>query len=147
MGAETGAVPADSGALALVADHAIADVTEPEIVVVPGGPGSSAVAKDEAVRDWLRGAHRRSRWTTSVCTVRSCSAPPASSTAGERRLTGARSISLRSMARPTSERVVEADGIVTAAGMSAGIDMALQLAQRIAGEDVARAIQLHHRMQ
>ncbi len=131
------------GDLVLVAEHGLAELPSPELVLVPGGPDVDAVMEDEAVLDWLRGAHATSRFTTSVCTgslvlgaaglLRDL---PASThwNARER---------LRELgARPTEARLVEAGRIVTAAGVSAGIDMALHLAARLADREVARAIQL-----
>lgn len=133
----------DTGALGLNADRAIADVVDPDIVLVPGGPGNRPLYDDEEVLEWLRNAHATSTWTTSVCTGSLVLA-----TAGI--LEGKRATShwayldeLGALgAIPISERVVEDGKLMTAAGVSAGIDMALTLAARVAGEDVAKALQL-----
>ena len=93
---------------------------------------------------WVRAAHETSQWTTSVCTgLAACSARPGSSTGLEATTHWLSMDALERLgAIPVSRRVVEQGKVITAAGVSAGIDMALTLAARIAGEDVAQAIQL-----
>ncbi len=114
----------------------------PDVVVIPGGAGSRTKAGD-ALLDWIRSAHESSRWTTSVCT--------GSLLLGKAGiLEGLKATShwifldrLRDYgAEPTEERVVEQGKVITAAGVSSGIDMALRLIQLEAGDDVAQAIQL-----
>jgi transcriptional regulator GlxA family with amidase domain len=140
---EAGSVRTDIGSLAIVADAALADLPAPEIVVVPGGPGQSDHMADEAILSWIRGAHERSTWTTSVCTG-SLLLAAAGVLAGKRATSHWTALDelRRFGAQPTGERVVFDGKVVTAAGVSAGIDMGLTLAARIAGDDVARAIQL-----
>jgi putative intracellular protease/amidase len=143
VAAEPGPKRTDTGALALSADRALDDVTEPEIVVVPGGAGTRPLLGDEVVLEWIRSVHETSRWTTSVCT-----GSLILGAAGV--LNGLRATShwiwrdyLKAFgAEPVAERVVEDGKVITAAGVSAGIDMALHLARREAGDDVAQAIQL-----
>ncbi len=129
----------------MVATRGIDEVARPDVVVVPGGPGEVAVRAGGTALDWLRAVHPTTAWTTSVCTGSLILAA-----AGL--LDGLRATShwlaydqLRALgAVPVAERVV-VDGehrIVTAAGVSAGIDMGLTLAARIAGDAVAQAIQL-----
>jgi transcriptional regulator GlxA family with amidase domain len=132
-----------SGRLALTADASLADLPHPEIVLVPGGSGRKALMDDGPVHDWLRGADERSTWTTSVCTG-SLILAAAGLLEGKRATTHWLSLEeLGSLgAVPTNERVVFDGKLVTAAGVSAGIDMALALAARVAGDHVAQAIQL-----
>ncbi|HEU4976188.1 MAG TPA: DJ-1/PfpI family protein [Baekduia sp.] len=138
-----GPVRTDNGMLQVVAEAALEDIPRPEVVVVPGGVGVRALTGDARWLDWLRAAHATSTWTTSVCT-----GSLLLGAAGI--LDGLRATShwleleaLRGYgAEPASERVVVQGKVVTAAGVSAGIDMALTLAARIAGEDAACAIQL-----
>jgi putative intracellular protease/amidase len=140
---EPGPKRTETDMLSLVADHALADVSEPEILVVPGGFGTRPLIGHEPVMDWIRSAHERSTWTTSVCT-----GSLLLGAAGV--LDGLKATShwlelerLREFgAEPTGERVVEQGKVITAAGVSSGIDMALRLAAHVAGEDVAQAIQL-----
>lgn len=131
------------GTLAVVADHAIDDVPAPGIVVVPGGPGERALRTDERVLAWLRKAHETTRWTTSVCTG-ACTLAAAGLLDGVDATTHWASMdTLRELgAVPVAERWVQRDRIITAAGVSAGIDMALHLLALEAGEDQAQAAQL-----
>jgi transcriptional regulator GlxA family with amidase domain len=138
-----GAKRTDTGALGIEADLALAELPDPDVVLVPGGAGSRALVGDPEVLDWLRAAHQRSTWTTSVCTG-SLVLGAAGILDGKRATTHwAYLDQLRDLgAEPVAERVVEDGKVITAAGVSAGIDMALRLAARIAGDDVAQAIQL-----
>src|SRR5215210_5288263 len=65
---QAGVVRTDVGSLALVADYSLDEVPAPDIFVVPGGPGQTALMEDEAALNWVRRAHETSKWTTSVCT-------------------------------------------------------------------------------
>jgi putative intracellular protease/amidase len=143
IGREAGPVRTDNGMLTVLAEASFAEASAPDVVVVPGGVGTRALTVDAQWLDWLRAVHATSQWTTSVCTGSL--------------LLGAAGIldglhatshwleleTLRQWgAEPTGERVVEQGKVMTAAGVSAGIDMALTLAARIAGDDAAKAIQL-----
>ena len=138
-----GEVRSDSGALGLVADSSLEDVTEPEIVLVPGGAGNRPLMEDERVLGWLRDVDRSSRWTTSVCTG-SLVLGAAGLLEGRRAtchwlyLDGLRDFG----AEPSAERVVRDGKLITAAGVSSGIDMALRLIALEAGDEVAQAVQL-----
>ncbi|MGW3987165.1 DJ-1/PfpI family protein [Streptomyces sp. NPDC004830] len=140
---EAGPVRNDCGSLALVADRTLADVPHPDIVVVPGGPGPLPLAADGPLAGWLRTADATSTWTTSVCTGSLLLA--AAGLLRGRRATShwlALDELRRHGAEPTEERVVTDGKYVTAAGVSAGIDMGLTLLGRIAGDDHARIVQL-----
>jgi transcriptional regulator GlxA family with amidase domain len=134
---------ADDGVLALVADRALGEVPTPDNVLVPGGHGELALRDDERVLTWLRRAHETTRWTTSVCTGALVLAA-AGLLRGMRATTHWTAMDelARLGATPVAERVVEDGKVMTAAGVSSGIDMALTLAARLAGDDVARGIQL-----
>jgi transcriptional regulator GlxA family with amidase domain len=129
--------------LALEATARFADLPRPDVIVVPGGVGTRDLLEDEAILSWLRTAHETSTWTTSVCTG-SLLLGAAGLLDGLRATT--HWLELERLARfgaePAEERVVAQGKIVTAAGVSSGIDMALWLAARIAGDDFAQAIQL-----
>jgi putative intracellular protease/amidase len=143
IAAEPGPVAADTGMLTLVAEASLDDVPAPEIMCVPGGRETQAAIADGRIVDWVRSAHETSDWTTSVCT-----GAQILGAAGV--LDGLDATTywmvLDSLpdygARPCVERVVHQGKVVTAAGVSSGIDMALTLASLIAGDDVAQAIQL-----
>jgi putative intracellular protease/amidase len=143
VAAEQGEVTTDNGMLTLVAQRAIADVSAPDIVLVPGGPGEVGARAGGAALEWLRAAHETTTWTTSVCTG-SLILGAAGLLQGTRATSHLLALeTLRSLgAEAVSERVVFDGKVATAAGVSAGIDMALALAARIAGEEVAQAIQL-----
>jgi putative intracellular protease/amidase len=140
---EPGPVSTDNGMLTLVAEGSLADASAPDIVLVPGGPGEVAARAGGAALDWLRAVHETSTWTTSVCTG-SLILAAAGLLEGKRATSHWLALEqLRRLgAEPVAERVVFDGKIVTAAGVSAGIDMALTLAATIAGDEVAQAIQL-----
>jgi putative intracellular protease/amidase len=140
---EPGPVRTDNRMLALHADAALEDMPDPDVLVVPGGFGTRALMKDERMLAWVRRAHETTRWTTSVCTG-SLVLGAAGLLDGLEATThwAAMDILAGLGAKPAGRRVVEQGKIVTAAGVSAGIDMALLLAGRIAGDTVAQAIQL-----
>jgi transcriptional regulator GlxA family with amidase domain len=142
VAARPGSKRTDTGALGLSADRGLSEVARPDIVVVPGGRGTRDQRHDELLA-WIGQAHQTSRWTTSVCTG-------ALLLGAAGILEGLRATThwlffdqLREFgAEPTLERVVEQGKVITAAGVSSGIDMALRLVQLIAGDQVAQAIQL-----
>lgn len=133
----------DTGQLALVADATLDELPHPDIVLVPGGPGQSALMDDAPLHEWLRMAHETSTWTTSVCTG-SLVLAAAGLLAGKRATSNWQALdTLRDLgADVTEERVVFDGKLATSAGVTAGIDMALELAARIGGEQLAQAIQL-----
>lgn len=135
---------ATDGALALVADAALEDVPAADVLVVPGGWGTRALLEDGPLLDWVRRVHATTTWTASVCTG-SLLLAAAGLLDGREAATHWRATDLlaRLGARPVDRRVVDSgDRILTAAGVSSGIDMALTLAARLAGDDVAKAVQL-----
>ncbi len=140
---EPGPKRTDTGRLALVADASLADVPHPDVVLVPGGPAQAELMEDGPLHEWLRAAHETSTWTTSVCTG-SLILAAAGVIEGRRATTHWQALEeLRRLGVEVVEERVVFDGkLVTAAGVSAGIDMSLALVARIAGEQVAQAIQL-----
>jgi transcriptional regulator GlxA family with amidase domain len=143
VAAARGEVRTDSGAVGLSADRSFAEVGEPEILLVPGGMGTRRVMGDEELLAWLRRIDETSKWTTSVCTGSLLLA--AAGILDGKRATGhwAWLEPLREHgAEPVTGRYVEDGKVITAAGVSAGIDMALYLVGREAGPEVAQAIQL-----
>lgn len=133
----------ESGSLALKAQAEFADVPHPDVILVPGGAGQADHMRPSPLRDWLIAADETSTWTTSVCTG-------ALILAGAGLLAGREATTywlamdeLAALgAKPVRERYVFDGKYVTAAGVSAGIDMALALTARIAGEEAARRSQL-----
>jgi putative intracellular protease/amidase len=143
VGFEPGPVKTDNRMLSLVVETALEDFAEPDILVFPGGFGTRALMTDERMLDWVRHVHEGTQWTTSVCTG-SLVLGAAGLLDGLEATThwAAMGTLERLGARPTGRRVVEQGKIVTAAGVSSGIDMALWLAGRVESDTVAQAIQL-----
>ncbi|HYS38085.1 MAG TPA: DJ-1/PfpI family protein [Pseudonocardiaceae bacterium] len=143
VGERLGPVRSDDGLLGLVVDATLDQISTPDVVVVPGGPGQHDHMDDGPVQQWLRAVDEHTTWTTSVCTG-------ALILAGAGLLKGRRAtthwLALEQLATwdatPVHERVVIDGKYATAAGVSAGIDMALTLAGRLAGDTVAQRIQL-----
>jgi putative intracellular protease/amidase len=143
VGKERGEYRTDTKQLALVADYTLDEVPRPDILVMPGGFGTRELVDDPDVVDWVRDVHEHTTWTTSVCTgslvlgaAGVLQGLPATSHWKELE-------TLRQYgAEPTMQRVVEQGKVITAAGVSSGIDMALTLVDRIAGDFAAQAIQL-----
>jgi transcriptional regulator GlxA family with amidase domain len=143
LGPEAGPVSTDNG-LKILAAAPYEEVPDPDVVLVPGGIGTDTGAlRDERLVGWIRRAHETSDWTTSVCTG-SLLLAAAGVLDGLEATTHWLDVETleRLGARPTSSRVVEQGKVITAAGVSSGIDMGLVLAARIAGPEVAQAIQL-----
>jgi transcriptional regulator GlxA family with amidase domain len=138
-----GPVVNEKGTLRLTADAALADVPRPDAIVVPGGPGQNAHMADEALLGWLRTADSLSTWTTSVCTG-SLLLASAGLLKGRRATT--RWLAMDKLAGlgavPATGRVISDGKYMTAAGVSAGLDMALTLAGKLAGDAVAQSVQL-----
>ena len=143
LGPAPGPVRTDTRMLTVEAQGAWEDASGADVILVPGGFGTRALLEDQRICRALRAAHERSRWTTSVCTG-SLLLAAAGILDGVDAAThwAARDLLGSLGARAVAERVVERGKILTAAGVSAGIDMALLLASRIAGDEAAQAIQL-----
>lgn len=145
VGHELGNVRTDNGFLGLQVDAVFEDVTTPDVVVVPGGVGTRPLMTDERVLSWLRTVHATTRFTTSVCTG-SLVLGAAGLLDGLSATThwGAMGTLEKTGAVPTHQRVVEHldRRIITAAGVSSGIDMALRLSELLVDDIAAKAMQL-----
>jgi putative intracellular protease/amidase len=143
VGHEVGPVRTDNERLAMYVDAVFEDIPEPDVFVVPGGWGTRALLGDERILSWIRHAHEHSQWTTSVCT-----GSLLLGAAGVLKGLPATShwLELDALsdygASPTGRRVVEHGKVITAAGVSSGIDMGLALVAKIAGDEFAKTIQL-----
>ncbi len=145
VGHREGSVRTDNGFLGLVADAVFEDVPSPDVVVFPGGIGTRQLMRDDRVLGWLRTAHESTLYTTSVCTG-SLILGAAGLLDGLDAAThwGAYDLLAATGANPVEDRVVEHldRRLITAAGVSSGIDMALRLAELLVDADAARAMQL-----
>ena len=142
VGERLGEVRTDVGTLGLSVDATLEQVTAADLLLVPGGIGQQQHMQDGRVHDWLRAVDATSTWTTSVCTGSLILA--AAGLLQGRRATShwVRRDELAGFgAVPTAERVVVDGRYVTAAGVSAGIDMALMLVGLALGRGLAESIQ------
>ena len=145
IGHQRGEVRSENGLLGVTIDATFEELPHPDIVVFPGGVGTRQLIHDERVLDWVRAAHASSTYTTSVCTgslvlgaaglLDGLTATTHWACYPELEATGA---------TPTAQRVVEHldQRIITAAGVSSGIDMALRLVELLVDRTAAQAAQL-----
>jgi len=145
VGHARGEVRSDNGMLGLTVDKSFAELTRPDVVVFPGGIGTRVLINDDEVLDWVREAHAHSRFTTSVCTGGLVLAA-AGLLNGLTATTHWRVQELFNSlgAHYVPQRVVEhlPQRIITAAGVSSGIDMGLRLLELLVGREAAEASQL-----
>lgn len=140
----TGLLSDDNGLLHLRVDTTFAEVADPDVIVVPGGTITRTMAHEgEPIVEWIRSVHPGTTWTTSVCT--------GALLLGAAGLLDGLPATTHWMAydelasfgaEPTGQRVVRSGKVITAAGVSSGIDMALTLTAELQGDAVAQAIQL-----
>jgi putative intracellular protease/amidase len=143
VAAEPGPYKTDNGMLTILAEASLDDIPRPEILCVPGGWGTREAIADERLVGWIRDAHETSEWTTSVCTGSLLLAAAGVLDGLNATCHWLELETLEEMgARPTGRRVVHEGKVVTAAGVSSGIDMALYLTAKIAGDEFAQTIQL-----
>ncbi len=143
VGEEKGLVRSDNNALALNADYTFSEISDTDIVIVPGTPHFDKVMNDDALKEWLCNIHPKTKWTTSVCT--GALALGAAGLLKDKKATThwmAMDILEKFGAEKTKQRVVKDGKIITAAGVSSGIDMALSLLKIELGDDVAQTAQL-----
>ncbi|QBD82275.1 DJ-1/PfpI family protein [Ktedonosporobacter rubrisoli] len=140
-----GPIRTDTNALALMAEATLTEVPQPDVLLIPGGnTGTIAAAQNQQILDWVRSAYATSRWTTSVCTG-AMVLGAAGLLKGKRATTywsAGPFLESNYGATYIAERYVQDGKIVTAAGVSAGIDMALFLASQLTDTETAQAIQL-----
>ena len=142
--AERAGPVSNGGSFTMEAQLGIDETGQPDLLVVPGGVAAIALARQGHVLvDWIREVHPGTTWTTSVCTG-ALMLGAAGVLQGLRATTHWYShAELADFgAIPTDERVVRDGKVITAAGVSAGIDMSLTLAALIAGDQYAMAAQL-----
>ena len=143
VGEEARPYRTEKGRLAMVADAAFAEVPDPDVIVVPGGLGTRVLLTGSPLLDWVKRVHETTQWTTSVCTGALVLGAAGILDGLDATTHWMELETLREYgATPVSERVVEQGKVITAAGVSSGIDMALTLVARIHGDDLAKAVQL-----
>lgn len=139
---QPGLIATDSG-LFLQADYSLLDITSADILFVPGAGNATTLRAYSDVLDWIRIIHSTTTWTISVCTG-SLILGAAGLLSGIQATTHWAAFDRLKIwgAVPIHARFVEDGKLITAAGVSAGIDMALFLAGKIAGQDIAETLQL-----
>ncbi len=145
VGHATGEVRSDNGMLGITRDAELEDVPAPDVLVFPGGFGTRVLETDDRVLDWVRLVHATTTMTTSVCTgslVLAAAGLLTGRTATTHWSTYAELAAHGAV--PVAERVVEHldDRLITAAGVSSGIDMALRLVELLVDRTAAEATQL-----
>lgn len=138
----SGNIHTDSG-LVMHAEYAIADVFAADILLIPGAGNATTLRNHPEILEWVRLMHSKTTWTTSVCTG-SLILGAAGILSGVQATTHWAALDRLSQwgAEPIQKRIVHSGKIMTAAGVSAGIDMALILAAKISGDNVAKSLQL-----
>ncbi len=132
-----------TGRLSIVATASFAEVTAPDVIVVPGGFADRDAGPDHPVAAWIRAVHPHTTWTTSVCTGAIFLALAGVLDGVDATTHWGAYERLRTLgAHPTGQRVVERGKVITAAGVSAGIDMGLTLVARLFDDEIAKSIQL-----
>ncbi|AEV87209.1 thiazole biosynthesis protein ThiJ [Actinoplanes sp. SE50] len=145
VGAEPGPVVTDSGVLVLGITHGYDETPRPDLVLVPGsGPNTATAMVDRQLTDWLRRVHETTTWTTSVCSGALILAAAGILRGHPATTHWIAQDALKSFgaAARRDDRVVRSGRILTAAGVSAGLDLALWLTGEIAGRDHAETVQL-----
>jgi putative intracellular protease/amidase len=140
---KAGVIRTDSAGLLLTAEYALSEVSHADLLVIPGAGSATALQDYPEILSWIQAIHKTTSWTVSVCTG-SIILAAAGLLKNLKATTHWAAMERLEMfgTIPTHERVVESGKIITAAGVSAGIDMALILAAKIGGLGVAQALQL-----
>ncbi len=140
---EKGLIHTDSAGMTVVAEYGLSDVSYADILIVPGAGSATTLRHHPDILHWICSIHKHTQWTTSVCTG-SLILGAAGLLSGLKATSHWAVLDRLSRwgAEPVSHRIAEDGKIITAAGVSAGIDMALILAEKMAGAQVAQALQL-----
>lgn len=141
---EKGLIVSDTHFLKLVAEYDISEIQTADILVIPGSViGFIKESKDASVLNWIQQIHQTTTWTTSVCSG-SVILAAAGILKGKKATSHWGTLAMLGDygAIPTSERYIQEGKIITAQGVSAGIDMALFLVSQIVGVEKAKAYQL-----
>jgi len=138
-----GKISTDSAGLMLNAEYCLSEISHADVLVIPGSGSATTLQEYPEILAWVSRIHKTTQWTVSVCTG-SLILGAAGLLSGLRATTHWAALDRLLIwgAKPTNSRIVEDGKIMTAAGVSAGIDMALTLAAKISGEKLAQAIQL-----
>ncbi len=133
----------DNYGLEISVDYSINEIPDADILFIPGGFGIDNILKNQEIINWIQKIDCSTKWTVSVCSG-SLLLAEAGLLNGKNCTThwrrkgqlGNYNVNIK------NERYVQDGRYITSAGVSAGIDMALYLASKIAGEEAAKMIQL-----
>lgn len=145
VGEEKGEIRTDNGFLGLTVDATLDEVPSPDVIVVPGGVGTRAIGAAHPITQWVANAHPTTRFTTSVCTGSMVLAAAGLLDGLDAATHWGAMEELNALgAVATGKRVVEHldQRVITAAGVSSGIDMALRLSELLVDDVAAKAMQL-----
>lgn len=134
----------NGGAFTMEAQHGIDEVDALDVLLVPGGVAAIRMAREGGpLVEWIRAVHPTTTWTTSVCTG-ALLLGAAGVLEGRRATTHWYCMDELADfgATPVHERVVADGKVMTAAGVSAGIDLGLLLVEQLVGLPYAHAVQL-----
>lgn len=142
---EVGPIVTDSQVLVIGATHAFSETRRPDVILIPGSSADTATMMADAdVLEWIRSAHPHTRFTTSVCSgalILAAAGVLDGHPATTHWMVTKSLLAFGAEPRP-HDRVVRSGKIITAAGVSAGIDMALSLLAELEGEQAAKISQL-----
>jgi cyclohexyl-isocyanide hydratase len=135
-------VPSDCG-LGLVPTGTFAGAPQLDLICIPGGFGVAAAMGDAETVDFVARQAEQARWVTSVCTG-AFLLGKAGLLQGKKATTHWAYVDLLSIcgAEPTPQRVVRDGRLITAGGVTSGIDFGLSLLAEVAGAEVAQGVQL-----
>ena len=139
------AITSDTGFMTFLPTCDLESAGQADVLLVPGGPPEVVmpVAENPEVQQWLQNQHKGSRFTASVCTGSLILIAAGIVTQGGVSSHWLAADTIESMGLTyTGKRITQAGKVFTAAGVSAGIDMALALSAEIAGQLTAQAIQV-----
>ncbi len=130
--------------LKILAAYSIDEISQADILLVPGGGGIDNLLKNKKITDWVRDIDNTTKWTVSVCSGSLLLAQAGLLNGKNCTTHWMRKDQLRNYNNVTikDERYVQDGNIITSAGVSAGIDMAIYLISLLAGEQTAKMIQL-----
>jgi len=133
----------DTNGLKISEDKSIDEISEADILLIPGGSGIDNLLKNEEVLDWIRRIDSTTKWTVSVCSGSLLLAQTGLLDGKNCTTHWRRKVQLqRFNVTVKNERYIQDGKFITSAGVSAGIDMALYLVSKIAGDQTAMMFQL-----
>lgn len=135
----------DSGILVLGATHSFEETNNPDIILVPGSSSDTTTAMaDKNLINWIKETHKTTQYTLSVCSgsLVLAAAGILKGHSATSHWIGQKALEKFGAVPQRNERIVKSGKIITSAGVSAGIDLALTLVKEMCGKERAETIQL-----